>query len=412
MYTLVSAIGEPLGGGHRWREVSIGEMSMATIFSTYANVIATLSNPFLSDPVALDLQLIRTEHGTKSITFNELLVSLGDAALPTTGALPQLNTQYARYADAFHAGYKVAPIHPTWAPDAEGPEADRTWLRLTRPDTDYALFKKHCMVSINGFYHQMDADANGIYITEGNRSRWVSGLNTIGILSFRRLGQLRTIPITTEMVYKQAPEQGLRHRAYLNVGEDLSGKVVMLVLGGYLHVLDDNTLRRTSDTSLLIDMENLPLFERYYESRQFLDLTSLQLETTEVNPWQIGVEDFLSDAVLTRYLTLPQSFLVVLDNPNVFVDYAPVHQTKMPGMFISFVRPDWPLLTGYGLHTNYWYTYEDRQWSLTSVHGVVDNPVFHTVDAKQERGIIDSRTPELRRRLAGAKFMQIGCDLL
>lgn len=411
MYTLVSAIGEPLGGGNRWRAVEIGDMPVAQIYSTYAGCIATLSNSFLPQPVALDLFAVQDQYAALELTFNQLLASLGNNALPTSNTLPVLNTRYAKYADAFHAGYKVQPIHPSWAADAQVPPAEKTWLHLTKPGVDYNLFKQSCLISVNGLYHYTDSDSNGIYVTEGDRSRQVSKANTIGIYSFRELGSLKCIPITPAMVYKQRPEQQLRHRAYLNVGQDLSNVTVMLVLGGYLHAMDSKTLWRTGNQGLGVNFEAIPLLERYFESRRFLDLSALQLQVSSVNPWQVGIDDLFSDDVLTRYLTLSQSFIVLVSNPNLFVDHVPLRTTRNPGAFIADVTPRYPLIAGYGLQPNYWYTYEDREWSITTVAGVLDNPLYRTVDAMAQRSVSDSRDPLLRHRFAAARFLQIGTDL-
>lgn len=411
MYTLVSAIGEPLGGGNRWRDVAIGDLAVNQIFSSYARVIATLTNPFLPAPVALELKDIEVRYGSRTDTFNQMLASLGNEALPTSTTLPVLHTRYAKYADGFHAGYKIQPVHPSWAADAEVPPSEKTWLHLTRPNTDYALFARSCLVSVNGLYHQLDHDTTGVYVQDGDRSRQHCGHNQLGIYSFRDLGALTYVPITPEMVYKQTPAQQLRHRAYLNVGVDLSDKTVMVVIGGYLHVLDSKTLFRTGDRSVGINFEAIPLFERFYESRKLLDLSALQLETTTANPDQVGVEDLLSDAVLTRYLTLSQSFIVLLDNAEVFVERTPLRTTRTPGVFIGYEQPVFPLITGYGLQPNYWCTFEDTQWSVHVVDGLVDNPLYHTVTLKSQRSVSDQRDPQQRTRFSQAQFLRIGRDL-
>ena len=411
MYTLISAIGEPRGGDSRWAAVEIGNMPLATIFSTYSNVFAVLSNNFLDHNVSLSLADIREAHGASSATFNDFLAGLGNSALPTSDAIPELNTRYAKYADAFHAGYKVTPVHPTAAPDAELPPSERTWLRLTRRDTDYVLFKKSVLVVINGFIHQTDGDVNGVYVKEGNNSATLSRRAEIGLISFRELGQLTQVPITEEMLYKQKPEQRMRDRTFVNLGQDLTNKTVMLVLGGYLHLLDAKTFYRVGEQTVAIDFGNLPFYERYLESREVIDLSSLPIEKTNRNDSQVGVENFLSDEVITAYMTLSQSFFVILDNPFVFSSRLAVHEAHMPGMFISYQRPDYPMVAGYGRTMNYWYTYEDQQYSLTVTDSFKPNRVFNTVNAKAQQSIADSRLPNDPVRHSMGYFLLIGRDI-
>jgi hypothetical protein len=411
MYSLVSAIAKPVGGDGRWKEVAIGDRPINQLFSTYVKVLATLSNSFIEGNVSLDFDDIQSDWGASNLTFNQFLAQLGDTSLPTSNTLPVLNPRFAKYADAFHAGYKVAPIHPTAAPDASYPVADKTDLYLTRPRTDYSLFIRSCLVNVNGFYHFSDADTRGIYVKNGMKSAVKSGENNLGILSFRELGTISCLLITPEMVYKQHAEQLFRDYAFIDTQLDLSKKTVMLVLGGYLHVLDKKTFFRVSDSCFGIDFGNLPLIERYYESLKYLDFSSLPIETTLRNPTQIGIENFFSDEVILAYLTLSQSFLVVLDNENVFTEQQFVRHTPLPNMYISYVAPRYPLIVGYGKATNYWYTSEDGQYSLTCHDAFRQNYLLESTGVRKTLSTSAARFPENRATNSHAYFLKIGSDI-
>jgi len=411
MYNLISAIGEPRNGQSRWTDIDIGDMAMSNIYANYENVFAILSNTFLDHEVSLDLALIRQQYGSLSITFNEMLAGLGNAALPTSDTLPELKTRYAKYADAFHAGYKLAPTHPVFSPDAQLPPSEMPWLHMTRPDTDYVLFGKSCLVSVNGYYHRSETDATGVYVRDGNKSRVHSGHNQVGIYSFREVGEIRQVSITEEMLYKPNGDGEMRYRAHLDVGEDISNKTVFLVLGGYLHAYDSKTFYRTGNQLLTIDFNNLPLFERYQESRKYLDYSSMPFERAPVNDSQIAVNNFLSDENLTAYLTLSQSFLVIMDEPNIFVTQQDVHRTKMPGTFVAYTPPIFPLVVGHGRTANYWYTKEDGQYSITCVDSFLHDWVFNKTDPFKQGNIGDSRVPETPVGHSPGFFLQIGRDI-
>lgn len=411
MYQLISAIGKPLNGDGRWKSIAIGNVAISVLFSTYSRIIATLSNQFLTAPVALDLVTIRPEFGGESITFNAFLIQNGNATLETLAKPPVLNPRYAKYADAFHVGYKVAPMHLGSAPDAQYTLAEKTSLHLTRPDTDYSLFQQSCLVNVNGFFHLVDTDTHGIYVKDGMRSAFQSGQNQLGILSFRNIGVLKTIPIKPAMVYKQNDRQFYKDRCFVNLGIDVSNKTVLLVLGGYLHVLDRKTFFRVSNSAFCIDIGNYPLLDHFYESKRYLDFTSLALETTTRNSEQIDIDNFYSDAAILAYLTLSQSFFVVIDNPNVFVNKVPVHKTKLPNMFISHVKPEYPLIVGAGKLGNYWYSAEDGQYSLTCVDSLRKHRLYDTVDAAKQYSVSDSCVPGNPVVQSDAFFLEIGCDI-
>lgn len=410
MYTLVSAVGKSFASDGRWEEIEIGTLPFTEIYSTYLKVIAVLSNPFLPTDVSLNLGDIRLANGGSSKTFNQFLIDNGANALPTSERLPTLATKFARYADAFHAGYKVQPTHPTASPDADLPPADKPWLYLSRPDTDFTLFGKSCMVSVNGFFHRVETDPTGAWVVDGMKSRMVSGENQIGLVSFRELGTITHIPITENMVFKQN-DTLLRHRAYLDVGQDISNKTVMLVIGGYLHLFDPKSFFRVGEQTLCINFQNMPLFERFHESQNFIDLSSLPMERNEENPTMLTVDDFLSDENLTAYLTLSQSFIVLLDNQEIFVDKEYVKNTKNPNMLISYTPPIFPLVNGIGKVAEYWYVPEVGQYSLRVKDNMWHQRLYNTRNPFQALNIADNRVPEDPVRHSRAFFLKIGTDI-
>jgi hypothetical protein len=411
MYTLISAIAKPKSGSGRWTAVSIGQTPVSSLYTQYSKITAVLSNPFLPAPVSLDLELIRGTYGGQSITFNELLVSLDNLALPTSITIPAILPKYARYADALRAGYKLTPIHPTISVTTELPLSEKTNLLLTKPGVNYATFYKSVMVSINGFFHLTDANAGGVRVVDAMRTKNKANQNHVGLLSFRDIGHLTFKRITPQMIYKQRPEQLLQHRCYVDLGEDVSNKSVMLVLGGYLHVLDRKTFYRVGKSQFAIDFGNLPYLERFYESEKSLDLSSLLLAGTPLNPHQVSVGQLLSDEVITRYLGLTQSFFVIVDTPELFAERAPVMSGGFVDTYIARETPLYPLIAGLGKISEYWATYEDHQWNLAVRGAAVDQRVFDTVIPRTLNSVSDSRLTTDPFRLSTAHFLKIGKDL-
>lgn len=411
MYELVSAIAKPLGGDGRWQAVDIGQMALSQLYATYFRVIATLTNPVLPDLVALDLNDIELDVAGISSTVNEYLAAIGNKALPTTNKLSRIAPKWAKYNDAFKAGYKVETVHPTAGAGTSSPRAELKDLRLTRPNTDYDLFIKNCLVNVNGFYHPIDGNDAGVIVRGGNECAMLSGVNHLGIVSFRELGELTQIAITPQMVQKQNGTLPLKHHAYVDLGQDVSDKSILLVLGGYLHVLDQRILRRVSGSRFVIDFNNLPYLERFFQSRKYLNFSSLPLSTTPRNLTQRAVAELYSDECITAYLTLPQSFFVLLDNSDIGVELEPLRKTKMPNMFTSHVPPIWPIAVGCGKHTNFFASYEDTQWAINCHDALYNNRVFNTVDVHQVQGISEQRDPGDPTVHSNAAFYKVGSQL-
>lgn len=410
MYQLVSAIAKPIDGATRWQDVEIGTLTFIDIFATYSKVFVVLTNPFIDHPVSLDLAELRGEQSSRDITFNAFLAENGNTTLPTSDTIPKIDTKTVKYADGIHAGYDILPVHDLYAPTTELPAAEKTSLFLTKAGLDYDLFLRSCLVSVNGFFHLTDGNIEGIRVMRGNVSRQLSLHASLGIYSFREVGSLEFIPITPDMLYKQSEEGHYYQQMYIDIKKDVGNRTVLLVLGGYLHVMD-STYYRVGDTQFAIDFQNFPLAKRIYESRPYLDLSSLGLETTLRNKTMLAVGDLQSDSVLAAYATLPQSFFVVVDSDDLYVELDRLEDTGVPGLYVSHVKPLYPLRTGFGKMSEYWPTLEDGEWAINVEEVTIPNYNFQTVDASLERNIDETRESYKADSISPAFFMRICKDV-
>ena len=415
MYTLVSAIGKSFASAGRWESVDIGAMPLSEIYANYLKVYAVLTNPFVTGQVSLDLSQIQAADGGLSITFNEFLAQNGDALLPTSTTIPTLNPKYAEYKDGFKAGYKVQPVNKLAAPDAQLPLSDKTWLYLTKTDgqgnsIDFDLFYKSVMVTINGYFHNIDAISTAAWVMDGMKSRNVSKQNQIGMLNFQNLGSLQYIALTPQMIYKQNDAQAYRNQMYVNLGVDTTNKTIMLVLGGYLHILDTKTFYRVGPSAIAINFNNLPILERYHESMQYLDFSDLPFDRDANDPSKINVADFLSDENLVAYATMSQSFVVLLDNPEVFIEYDKVYTGKLTNILVSNQEPKYPLVNGHGKIADYWSVEEDGRWALTVYDNRWHQRTYNTIDWRNADCVNKARQSQQTVIPSRAFFLKIGTD--
>lgn len=413
MYQLISAIAKNIEDDTRWHNVDIGSMPMRDIYATYSAVIATLKDTFATNNVSLDLGLLRAKAGGLTTTLNDYLTANGNITLPTSTDLPVINTRYAKYADAFHAGYKIEAVAPGVAPDAQLPPSEKTWLHLTKKISppDYHLMYKSVLPVVNGFIHASDADDNGFYVQNGMKSQMISGSNMLGLVSFREIGELAFVPITPDMIYRQNDRQLLKNQCFIDTQQDVSQKTVMLVLGGYLHVLDESTFFRVSDSSFCINFNNIPLLDRYYESRGYIDLSSMNVDISTNNPDQVGMASLYSDQAITAYCTLSQSFFIVLDKHDIFVDRITVGGVPGPGKYQTSIVPLWPMVAGHGKLANYWYTLDDGFYALSTFDTSIDNRMYDTTQTLGLNSVSDSNDSHVSTRKSEAYFLRIGCDI-
>jgi hypothetical protein len=415
MYTLVSAIGKSFASEGRWESVDISQMTFTQIYATYVKVYAILTNPFIDGQVSLDLSQLQAVDGGLTITFSQFLTQNGDTVLPTSTTIPTLNPKYAEYKDAFRAGYKVQPVNAIAAPDAQLPLSDKPWLYLTKTDQlgksiDFNLWYKSMMVTVNGFFHRIDATPTGGYVVDGMLSNFKCRQNQIGLLNFQKLGSLTYVPITPGMIYKQSPDQLYRNQMYINVGQDLTNKTILMSLGGYLCVLDGKTMYRVGTQTVAINFNNLPIIERFHESFPYLDYSTLPYNKDPHDPTLIVVADFLSDANLVAYATMSQSFFVILDNPEVFIDYEYPRIGRIVNKLAAFKEPKYPLINGIGKVADYWSVFEDGQWAISTYDNKYNNRTYDTVDVKNAVMVNQARQSQDAERHSRAFFLKIGTD--
>lgn len=412
MYTLVTAYCKNRDGNREWNTVDIGGIQLNNLFLKYSRIIAILSNPFITGNVAVDLETLTPSSEGLFLTFNQFLVANGNNTLVKMDHIPTFSTKYAGFADAFHAGYKVDPIGKTQSYTMNMLTADKTYLRLTKPGVDYSLFHSSCLVNVNGFFHMIDSDINGAYVVDGMKTARKANQNMISVYSFKDLGHLQYIPITAQMLYKQIPEQAYKNSVYINTGVDLTNKTVLLVIGGYLHILDEAAFRQVSNTSIRVDVGNLPILDRYFESKDYIDLSSLNLSSTPRNPNQIAISDLFSDTALAAYFTLSQSFIVLLDNPDVFIEQDYVKPNVAKDMYIAYTSPEYPLVTTNGKVSNYHYRKEGTIFSISTRDSMEKNYLYDTIDPKVVNSVDNTLLGDKPYSFPKAYLMKVGSSIL
>lgn len=411
MYQYVSAVAKLVGGNGRWVSAVDANASLTFIYSHYQKIILILSHPALPNPVSLDLDLLREQLAYSPLSINGWLTANGDNTLPTSGAIPVINTRYAKFSDAVRSGYTITPCNPTISPSSTLPIEDKPDLLVTKMGADYELMYKHCLVNVDGFYHQTDYSAEGLFVTDGMKACLRGKRNEVGLLSFLALGELSFIPITDEMIYTQLPEQQLRYNCYVDTGVDVSNKTVMLVLGGYLHFVDPQVFYRISPSAFGINFANIPLVDRYYESQGVLDMSVLGLEKSPNNPEQIAIGELVSDAVLRRYLTMSQSFFVVLDKTEIFLDSIQLTPSPFPGTYTSMISPVYPLVVGHGKHEVFWPRKEYDRFSVNVKGSWTGTPNYDTVVTMEQNSVADGQLASLGYGNSNAQFLLIGTDI-
>jgi hypothetical protein len=395
MYNYVSAKVLKRTPNAVWEDYDISQMIVRDIFNSFKQVYVNLTATSLLVPITLNLNDLQDEYATFNGTFTKLLELIGNTTLPDSSPVTFTNPQYAYYEDAFRQQYKVDIGKMGVSEDAITNNADKTDLKINRPEkkTDMQVFTDYCMVSINGFFHRTDGNTQVCYAIDGGKTMQKSRQNQVGIYNFKNIGKLKYKAITDSMVISLDEDTPLSERTYLRINEDLTNKSCFLVLGGYIVMLDGTHFWRYNDDTFILNFAALPYLARYYESQLYLNFESLGLPISTDNPSLVSTQEIMSDEVIRKYLTLSQSFFVIIDTPVIYTNKYYIRHSGLPGMFTSYTEPVYPLMVGYGRVAEYWKVQEDGYWSVNVLDSYLRNYVFSSIPMSELAVVSDSLIP-------------------
>lgn len=415
MYTCQRALLRPRGANQRLIEAQVGNSYLRNLVTEYDIAYLVLKHPALTKEVSLNLMdILDTVYSVlENVTVDDWLVSLGDTSLPTSDTVPKRQAGVAKFNDAFSAEFKVNRIHPTAGEGNEYPDEDLTDILMTKPGMDYALLYRNCLVNVNGLYHITDYSTRGLRVKDAGRSTYLANNHDIGLVSFLDVGKVTVTPITAAMI-KPKGTNPLKNGFIVNVPKiDLSKRIVMMSIGGYLHY-GEQQYSVTGDHSIDVQWYNIPLASRYHNSKGLIDLSKFE-DTMTHNPNHgsaLDLNQANTDEAIKAYMTLSQSFVITIEAANLYYMRHGLERTKLPGRYVAYERPRFPLQLENGLMPSYIAIVEDDLYSIA----VTDNMVSRYVADKQPMSPVmydnGARISSERQKYASAYFLEFGTDYL
>lgn len=356
MYQLVRARHRRDRRAGRWLEADLKNALVSTLSTVYGQVILYITYPGFPGQKALRFEnTLAFRRGINTnTTVQQWLTALGNTTLPWEKMLPNESVRLAEYGQAWHMGYDI---------QTRGRYSDvqnnlstyvQEDLLLTHPKFTPQYIDEHCLFDVNGFIHLSDFGTDGVRIVDGNRTVRRSNDNQVGVISFENIGKIRKVPITQAMVKKQNPNSTLYQAAYVTLPSniDLKDKTVLLVLGGYLHPFSKSYVQ-VSDRTWRIELQNILFLERYLESARGMNMDKLGLADDPENRTLFSVEEMRRDSAMLGYLTMSQSFFVVIDAPSMFHELEPLEYAGFPGRYLNRDGRQLPVVGAYGRTLDY-----------------------------------------------------------
>lgn len=364
MYTLVKAVLKERGINQVWAEVDIANMTVPDIFKKYHSGYLALKSVVMDHIQYVDLQALKaTKIPMNTQPFTQWLQTLGNTKLPATETEPKFSSGIIVYADAWQVGYHVERADPqTGLPNPVRVETDLTDALLTKPSVAPTKFVD-ALVTINGFLHRCAATKAGLLVKEAGSTLDLSMKNHVGIISFAKLAPMEIVGIKPEQIQAANPDVPIYKSCFINLGRDLTNKSIIMSLGGFFNMAGIEVVNPTTGI-IKLTLTRAQIHKRLLESLGKINLKPLDLFIPENTPKSIPAAQAIDDVTIRKYLTLSQTFFVVVDTPALSVNRLMLDRVPRSGLYESKREPRLPMITSLGLLPEYNKVKQGNFWLL------------------------------------------------
>lgn len=392
MYQYITSLSLTMSISSQWQTTDVGDMSLSLMYAKYSQTYLTVSESITDSELYVPMNAYRTALATSNITVNQWLASMAGTTLETVKELPDKDMAAAKYANAILSGYKIQLAKAGYPYPEEMPVTELVDLSLTRPQypTDLSLIHTRCLAKVNGYYHRTAWDGQKAFILDGGITAAMKRCSHTGIVSFLDIGGIEEYQLMDDDIIPLTEGSPLKEGVIIRVPESAQGKSFIFILGGYMIQPEPSVFFPNSDTTWVLNIQALPYYQRIFESRKEIDLSSLNLEALDTNKEHAIVqESLLSDETIRAYLKLSQTFLAIVDTDELYFNRIHVRVSNIPGLITSYQEPDYPLVMGYGKQVEYSKIQETQYWALRVDDAWYKQYAFNTAPTRNVQVLTD-----------------------
>lgn len=401
MYQLINAVGVMLDVEGEYQPIDLTSMPLNTVFTTYAKVIATVSRSTDNTEWFLDLYKLPVGVRLLNHSLPQYLLNNGNRTLPVE-PVRAIEYDYARFYDLWERDFDAKLVNRNLHPDYELSEDQKTDLLLSKSFVDYPEIVRNHLFTVNGFVHRAEFLPQGVLVYDAVVSKRISNNTHLGAIDFSAFNGLSIVPITKEMVYERNVGQPYAQAVYVRLPRPIGATTPLLVLGGYLHALDD-LYSMVSDSVIRIDFSRYPWIQRYFTLRNQLDLSSLGIEAKSNGAYDI--DSMATNAVIEALLTLTQSFVVLVNSTELNRRTEPLHYAGLPGVYECGTKPLGPIVIDDGRFAEYAISTESGRYALRVENYLTDRRVLETTHYQAYQSTAPLNVSEKPYAIADAHFL-------
>lgn len=364
MYTLVKAVLRERGINEVWAQVDISNMTIPNIFKKYHSGYIVLSSPLLDHLQYIDIQLLKnTKIPMNTQPFTQWLQTLANTKLPASEVEPTFSEGKIGYIDAWQGGYVIERADPqTGLPNKKRIETDLTDALITKPSVANSKFE-NALVTINGFLHRCGVTKAGLLVKDAGSTLDTSMKNQVGIISFAKLAPIEIVGLKDDQILRVKDDVPLYKSAFLNLGIDLTNKSIIMSLGGFFNMSGIEVINPEMGI-IKLQLTQANLHKRLMESIGKINLKPLGLFMPENTPRSIPVTQAIDDVTIRKYLTMSQTFFVVVDTPALSVNRLMLSSVPKSGLYECANEPKLPMVSSIGLLPEYNKVLQGNTWVI------------------------------------------------
>lgn len=254
---------------------------------------------------------------------------------------PGTDKQYVKLERLFENGYFHYPADLNLAKDRQpdlfvdsAPDVLIKHYKFTT-GIDYTKQAQKCLFTVNGVFARGVGRVDGIYLLgAGNDYIEVRKDIRIGALNFEKIGALKTIPITPDMLKDVQTTGATRWKINLP-DQDLQNKTIWVVVNGQL-LTDPDLIYQVGDKDIIVNLGAFDAMSHYQTYKEFTRTPKLTNMTK--------LDNYKKEA-----LTMANSFVVLIDNPTVGVSVVPLTTFHYPNVLHTEERFPHPVVLENGL---------------------------------------------------------------
>lgn len=338
---------------HHWCTVELTEFKLNDLMAHYRGVEIGVHDVF-NDKYTLHLDDYRTEVMHFDGTITEWLESHPGRQLSLSKGLPELKLTQVRYTPGFERESNIVAVAGRNShPGADNNPSISEDLCIGYKSLDSGTLAQYSLWSVDGFYCRSVDGGDFVRILEGGSIIYKGHNTSFGYLDFHKVGTVKTVPITKELVFPYVDEFKDYHKIQIKVPNKLlNTHTPMLVIGGYLHFLDD-LFQVSGDDHLTCWLSKVSLVERVLQSKDSLDMTFMGLDNIEDT---VEISSVISPEKLLAYVTCKHSFIVLVENKDLFVTKKIIDNNAPYGTALSEMSVGNGIMREHlGKAIDYWY---------------------------------------------------------